>query len=238
MQGGGFVDPGVHEGQAAVVLGAAGEVGAAVVERLRAEGLKVAGLDVETGAGDLRLHVDPTDREALAAAVASVKRELGPISVLVTAPTRYDQAAAGEMSWPRWQELLQAHLGATTNAVAAVVPDMVTAGHGTVVIMSSWKALAGIAGEAYYAAAVGTLLSFTKGFSMEVAPAGVRVNCIAVGPTASESERDTSRDEAPACLPLGRCASLAEVSDTVAFLINDGDFYVGQVFEPSAGAVV
>jgi 2-hydroxycyclohexanecarboxyl-CoA dehydrogenase len=222
-----------------VVVGAAGAVGEAIVERLRTEGFTVAGLDGTMGAGDKQLVVDVTDRAALTAAVEEVRHDLGSISVLVVAPHKHDAAAIGEMARQRWQELLHAHLGATTNACAAVVPAMVEAGTGTVVIVSSWLALAGIPGEAYQAAAAGTLLSFSKGFAMEVAPAGVRVNCVAVGPAASEVEPEASlAGSGRVGLPLGRCASLEEVADTVAFLIRDGDFYVGQVFEPSAGAVV
>jgi 2-hydroxycyclohexanecarboxyl-CoA dehydrogenase len=227
------------DNKVAVVVGAAGAVGTAVVERLRVEGFAVAGMDGSVGAGDLKKAVDVTDRAALTAAVEEVRLDLGPASVLVVAPHQHDAAAIGEMTRDRWQKLLHAHLGAATNACAAVVPAMIEAGSGTVVIMSSWLALAGVPGEAYQAAASGTLLSFTKGFAMEVAPAGVRVNCIVVGPTAVEPEHvpGTAADGG-AGLPLGRGVTPEEVADTVAFLIKDGDFYVGQVFEPSAGAVV
>jgi 2-hydroxycyclohexanecarboxyl-CoA dehydrogenase len=230
---------GSPKSKVAVVVGAAGAVGKTIVERLHAEGLVVAGLDGAAAGGDRQWVVDVSDRAALAAAIDEVRRELGPVSVLVVAPHKHDAAAIGEMARDRWQELVHAHLGAATNACAAVVPAMVEAGSGTVVIMSSWLALAGIAGEAYQAAATGTLLSFTKGFAMEVAPAGVRVNCVAVGPTASEREQATATvGGGKVELPLGRCATMKEIADTVSFLIKDGDFYVGQVFEPSAGAVV
>jgi NAD(P)-dependent dehydrogenase (short-subunit alcohol dehydrogenase family) len=129
------------------------------------------------------------------------------------------------MSPDRWHRLLSAHLGVTTNACAAAVPGMVRAGHGTVVTISSWLALAGIAGESYYAAATGSILAFTKSFALEVASSGVRVNCIAVGPL-HETTRTTVHITAE------------EVADTVMFLVNDGDFFVGQVLSPAAGAVV
>ena len=228
----------LQENKVALVVGAAGIIGAAVAQRLRAEGLIVAGLDESAGADDGQWVAELTDRLALAAAVEDLRRSLGPVSILVVAPHKCDAAPIGEMDRPRWESLLRAHLGVATSSCAAVVPAMVDAGSGTVVIMSSWLALAGIPGEAYQAAATGTLLSFTKGFAMEVAPAGVRVNCVAVGPAESGSEQDLLQQGMGLSLPLGRRASPAEVAETVAFLINDGDFYVGQVFEPFAGAVV
>jgi NAD(P)-dependent dehydrogenase (short-subunit alcohol dehydrogenase family) len=209
----------------ALVTGSAGLVGRAIVARLRAEGFSVGGLDEEAGPADLAIAVDLTKRSATAAAAERVARELGPISVLVTAPELYDAAPFGAMSPDRWQRLLSAHLGATTNACAAVVPGMVRAGHGTVVTISSWLALAGIPGESYYAAATGSILAFTKSFALEVAPKGVRVNCIAVGPL-HESTKATVH------------VTPDEVADTVMFLVDDGDFFVGQVLTPAAGAVV
>ena len=190
----------------AVMAGASGAVAEAIRARLQAEGFTVA-------------PIDATDRVQAKASADRIARELGPISVLVTAPDHHDAAPFGEMSAPRWQRLLMAHLGTTVNACAAIGPSMVAARRGTIVTLSSWLALAGIAGEAYYAAATGSILAFTKSFAIEVAPHGVRVNCIAVG-------------------PLDRGVRPEDIAETVAFLINDGDFVVGQVLTPAAGAVV
>ncbi len=209
----------------ALVAGSGGRVGSTIVLRLRAEGFAVGGLDEEPGAADLAISVDLTDRAATAAAAARVAKDIGPIAVLVTAPEQYDSARFGEMSPERWQRLLMAHLGATTSAFAAVVPEMVQAGRGTVVTISSWLALAGLAGESYYAAATGSILAFTKSVALEVARSGVRVNCIAVGPL-----HETSRT------PVHITPD--DVADTVMFLVDDGDFFVGQVLTPAAGAVV
>lgn len=209
----------------ALVAGSAGRVGNAIVSRLQAEGFAVGGFDEEAGPADLAISVDLTNRAATTAAAERVAKELGPISVLVTAPEHYDAARFGEMSPDRWQRLLLAQLGVTTNACAATVPGMVRAGHGTVVTISSWLALAGLAGESYYAAATGSILAFTKSFALEVASSGVRVNCIAVGPL-HETTRTTEH------------VTPDDVADTVMFLVNDGDFFVGQVLTPAAGAVV
>lgn len=208
----------------ALVAGTAGVVPRAIVERLQAEGFLVGGLDREDAAGDLALSVDLTDRGQTIAAAERVTSELGAISVLVTAPALHDAAPFGEMEHDRWDRLLKTHLGGTVNACAAVVPAMVQAGSGTVVTLSSWLALAGVAGEAYYAAATGSILAFTKSFALEVAPKGVRVNCIAVGPLEATPPNTSVRP--------------GEIADTVVFLVNDGDHFVGQVLSAAAGAVV
>ncbi len=218
------MDTGESDTRVALVTGAGGVVARAIVERLQADGFRVAGLDDDAAAGDLAIAADVTDRDQVIAAAKRVTRELGPISVLVTAPYLYDAAPFGEMSAERWNRLLHTHLGGTTNACAAVVPDMVRAGRGTVVALSSWLAFAGIAGEAYQAAATGSILAFIKSVAVEVAPDGVRVNCIAVGPLDAK--------------PPSASVRPSEIADTVVFLVNDGDHFVGQVLEAAAGAVV
>ena len=208
----------------ALVTGTSGVVGGAIVERLRADGFLVGGLDDDVGAGDVSIAVDVTDRPAVVAAAERVTAELGPISVLVTAPYLYDAVPFGEMPAERWDRLLRTHLGGTTNACAAVVPDMVRAGRGIVVALSSWLAFAGVAGEAYQAAATGSILAFVKSFALEVAKQGVRVNCISVGPLDLRPPQVSVRPE--------------EVAETVMFLVIDGDHFVGQVLQAAAGAVV
>jgi 2-hydroxycyclohexanecarboxyl-CoA dehydrogenase len=221
----------------ALVTGAAGAVGAAVVARLQLEGFRVAGVDLQLCRADLPLIADVTDREDMKMAAEKASTELGPISVLVTTAAAYDAAPIGTILRERWRRLLAAHLGGTTNAIAAVVPGMVAEGRGTVVTTSSWLAFAGQAGEAYQAAATGTVVAFTKSFALEVAAGGVRVNCIAIGPLASDETAAAPAQCPPADLPL-RCITADEVADTVMFLVREGEFYVGQVFEPFAGAVV
>jgi 2-hydroxycyclohexanecarboxyl-CoA dehydrogenase len=211
-------------GRVAVVTGAGDVVASAIVERLRAGGFRVAGLDAQRAVGDLTIDVDLTDRSAIGEAAERVSRELGPVSVLVTVPRVHDAAPFGEMDAGRWDRLLGGYLAATANACRAIVPSMVSAGRGTVACLTSWKALAGIPGEAYEAAAAGSLLAFTKSFAVEVAPAGVRVNCIAVGPLEPHDGQDAVRPQ--------------DVAETVMFLVDDGEFFVGQVLSAAAGAVV
>jgi 2-hydroxycyclohexanecarboxyl-CoA dehydrogenase len=215
----------------ALVTGAAGAIGRAVVGRLQTEGYRVAGLDLHGEAGDLPLAADVTDRRQMKLAAGRVAAELGTISVLVTAHGHHAVAPFGSMPRDDWRRLLEVHLGGTVNACAAVVPGMVAAHHGAVVTLSLWLASSRGAGESYLAAATGTILAFTKSFSAEVATKGVRVNCIAMEPLEDEA---ATREE----LPTRRDVRPSDIADTVSFLLRDGDFFVGQVLCPAAGAVI
>jgi 2-hydroxycyclohexanecarboxyl-CoA dehydrogenase len=224
------------DGRVALVTGAGGIIGKAVVTRLQGEGWRVAGLDLDGAPGDLSLQTDVTDRDALCAAAQRVGGELGAIDLLVTAGNHYERAPMGELPPESWRRMLHVNLGGAVNAIAVVAPSMVERGQGTIVTTTSWLSLAGGGkGDAYYAASIGAVIAFTKSFSVEVAKYGVRVNCVAVGPT--EGTEGVSSPH-PEELPAGRLATPEDVAATVVFLADQGDFYVGQVFAPTAGAVM
>ena len=190
----------------AVVTDGGGDVGLAVVRRLQADGMKVAVLGREARGGDVALQLDVSDRGQMLSAAERVTRELGPPSVLVIAPQARASAPFGSMPTGQWESLLDAYLGGTASACAAFVPGMVQARRGCVITLAPSAAVEGVPGEAYPAAASGTILGFTKSFALEVARHGVRVNCITAG-----------------------AASPDEIADTIAFLVADGDFFIGQV---------
>lgn len=185
----------------ALVTGAAGMVGSAISRRLAAAGFSVA-------------TAKDADEGSIADAVSAAAAELGPIEVLVTGLGDVDPAEIAGLDGARWTRLLNSHLRAVTNACRAVLPEMVAARRGTVVTLVPRAALPGGApSRPYEAAAGGTIIGFTKSLAVEMAPHGIRVNCVVAQSSGT-----------------GRA-----VADTVAFLAREGDFYVGQVFTPSEG---
>lgn len=189
----------------AIVAGPPSPLRGAVEARLESDGFE--------------LHTLPGGpRRQITKEARLLAREFGPPSLLVTIPDHDDAAPFGDMPRERWHRLLISHLGLTVDACAAVVPDMVAAGRGTVVTISSWLALAGAPGQSYLAAASGGILAFTKSFALEVARRGVRVNGIAVG-------------------RIGHGVEPVDVAETVAFLHRDGDFFIGQVLRATGGSV-
>lgn len=223
------------------MTGAASGIGAEISARLSAAGHGVAGLDLRRSDTDLPLTADVSDRRAVRNAVDRVTDELGPVSVLVTVAGYYEMIPVGEITPGAWRRMLDVHLGGTYNACAAVLPGMLEAGGGTIVTISSELALGGGSEDAHYAAAKGAIIGFTKSLAVEVADRGVRVNCVAPGPTDTPLLESTSpwRDEEfLGTLPLRRLVRPDEVAEAVLFLVEEGSFFCGQVLSPNAGAVI
>lgn len=203
--------PPKNVGGVAFITGAAGAIGSAVARRLSKDGWKIAGLDLRRSSVELAFQVDVTDLAAMVGAVAETNRQLGPISLLVTAAGIFESASMGGISLDRWRRLLNVWLGGTRNACAAVLPQMIEAGQGTVITLSAGPGNS-TCFNSYYAAATGTITGFMKSLALEVAGFGICVNCIA--------------PEYP--------ADAEGVSATVAFLAEAGDYYIGQVFSSRA----
>jgi 2-hydroxycyclohexanecarboxyl-CoA dehydrogenase len=231
----------VHDRSIALVTGTASGIGAAVAARLAARGWSIAGLDLRESETDLPLVTDVADGGAVREAADRAVRELGPVSLLVTVAGHYEMLPVSEIGTDRWQRMLSVHLGGTRNACAAVLPAMLEAGRGTIITISSELALGGGSEDAHYAAAKGAIIGFTKSLAAEVAHTGVRVNCVAPGPTDTPllSPDSPWRDSAfLGTLPLRRLVSPEEVAETVLFLAEEGCYFCGQVLSPNAGAVI
>lgn len=229
------------ETRVALVTGAASGIGAQISARLAATGRKVAGLDLRESDTDLPLIADVSDRQAVQDAVDRVTNELGPISVLVTVAGYYEMVPVQEITSETWRCMLGVHLGGTYNLCTAVLPGMLEAGEGTVVTISSELALGGGSEDAHYAAAKGAIIGLTKSLAVEVASKGVRVNCVAPGPTDTALLEPTSpwRDrDFLQTLPLRRLVRPEEVAEAVLFLVEEGGFFCGQILSPNAGAVI
>ncbi len=224
-----------------MVTGAASGIGAEISARLSTTGHKVAGLDLRESETDLPLTADVSDRQAVQDAVDRVTNELGPVSMLVTVAGYYEMIPIQEITSETWRRMLDVHLGGTYNACAAVLPGMLETGGGTIVTISSELALGGGSEDAHYAAAKGAIIGFTKSLAVEVAGRGVRVNCVAPGPTDTPLLEPTSpwRDQGfLETLPLRRLVRPDEVAEAVLFLIEEGSYFYGQVLSPNAGAVI
>lgn len=225
----------------ALVTGAASGIGAAVVAGLRSAGWAVAGYDLRPSRADLSRQGDVTDPAAVAAAVAYVTSELGPIRALVTAAGYYEMVPFGQLTEDQWRRMLAVHLGGLVTAVRAALPGMLARGDGRIVAVSSELAIGGGDGDAHYAAAKGAIIGLVKSLAAEVAGTGVLVNSVAPGPTDTPLLEPDSPWREPgylATLPVGRLASPQEIAAAVRFVLEEGSFMVGEIVSVNSGAVI
>src|SRR5688572_12011548 len=184
--------PEEFENKVVLVTGGASGIGRGIVEAFAAEGAKVAfsyfssdgaARDVAKEGSALGLKSDLTKPKAARALVEKVKQKLGSIDILVVnAGGLIRRSTVLDCDLKLWNDCLTLNLTSAFLSCQAVLPDMMTARRGTIVIISSLAAHnGGGLKAAHYGAAKGGLLTFTKALAREVGPAGIRVNGVAPG---------------------------------------------------------
>jgi NAD(P)-dependent dehydrogenase (short-subunit alcohol dehydrogenase family) len=226
----------------ALVTGGASGIGAAVVAAMTGRGFTVGCLDL-TGSAPGAEHsvaVDVSDTKAVGDAVKQVRDELGPISAVVTAAGYYEMAPVAEIGVDAWRRMLRVHLGGLVNVARATLADLIEQ-RGALVAVASELAIGGGDGDAHYAAAKGAILGLVRSLAVEVAGRGVRVNCVAPGPTDTPllaADSPWRASDYLMTLPLRRLASPQEVARCVEYLVCDAAFSVGEVVNVNSGAVI
>lgn len=226
----------------ALVTGGASGIGAAVVDALAGRGFVIGCLDLRGSApnADHAVAVDVSESAAVADAVSEIRQTLGPISAVVTSAGYYEMAPVSDISTDAWRRMLGVHLGGLVNVARATLSDLV-AQRGALVAVSSELGVGGGADDAHYAAAKGAILGLVRSLAAEVAGDGVRVNCVAPGPTDTPLIAADSPWRAPdylATLPLRRLTFPREVARCVEYLVCDATFSVGDVVNVNSGAVI
>jgi NAD(P)-dependent dehydrogenase (short-subunit alcohol dehydrogenase family) len=205
----------VSEPRVAIVAGAHGELGRAVVESLVAVGWSVASYGEAPGAGTRVVRqLDLCDREAVANELGETAAELGAIGGLVVLPGPVERRELGQITPESWHHVLRSHLLVAANLAWGVLPGMVARGAGNIVTIGSDAALGAGGAGAHCAAASGAVLGFTKALAIELAKTGVQVNAIS------------------AELPVTRVSAVAA---TAAYLLHEQHFFLGQLLPATAG---
>jgi NAD(P)-dependent dehydrogenase (short-subunit alcohol dehydrogenase family) len=235
-------------GHVALVTGAASGIGAAIVARLQAEGARVAGLDVKSGAvSDHNLIADVRSTAALEAAVAEVAKALGAPDILVHAAAASFPGGIFDTDPQTFLNLYDVNVVGAVRLLQLCTPAMRSRG-GAVVVLSSINADYATPSLAAYAATKAALNNLVKTAALELAPSKIRVNAIAPAsidtPLLRESfERTANPDEARANNvarhPLGRLGNAEEVAELVLFLVSDrAQWITGSIYPIDGGAGV
>ena len=228
------------DGKSVLVTGAARGIGAAVAEAVVEEGGAVALLDIDPAGADTaaRLadrgvaHFFPCDLRSLEEverAVAGAEQALGGLDGLVNNAGVNAYFDAVTMTEDDWDSVFAIDLKAAWMLAKAALPALIER-RGAIVNVSSIQARLTIRGFFPYAAAKAGLEGLTRSLALEYAPAGVRVNAVAPGYTATrlveewldrQDDPAAARERVLATIPLGRIATPREIAHVVVFLLSD-----------------
>jgi acetoacetyl-CoA reductase len=195
-----------------------------------------------TGTGDasraFAVAGDVADPGAVEGVVAAVLEHFGKIDILVNNAGITRDRSLAKMSVEEWDAVMRTNLGSVFHTTMRVLPQMVQAGYGRIVNISSVIGLHGNFGQANYAAAKAGIIGFTKSAALEVARKGVTVNALAPGFIETEmiaAMPEEARSRILARIPMQRFGTPEEVAQAVHFLVTRGDYITGQVFEINGG---
>lgn len=241
----------------AVVTGGASGIGLAIAQRLARDGAKVAIFDLKAddaeaaaaaigadGGTAIAVAVDVADRAAIDRGVAEVHERFGPVTILVNNAGKDGFDRFLSITEESWNSLLQVNLTGTFHCCQAMLPDMVEAGWGRIVNISSSSTHGGQPFMSHYVASKSGVVGLTKCLALEFGSKGITVNTIPPGfidtPMLRAAERQgllgNTVDEHAARTPVRRPGKPEDIAAACAFLVSEEAGYItGQVLGVNGG---
>jgi 3-oxoacyl-[acyl-carrier protein] reductase len=228
------------KGKVALITGANGAIPRATAALFRSLGthLVLTDLDPEAlkafaaalpaaEARSLVARVDVTRRDEVDEAVAMAGREFGGIDILVTGAGLYVEQEVTAMSDEDWRLTLGVNLDGVFHACRAAMP--VIRHGGSIVNIASMAGHRGSVRHAHYAACKSAVLGFTRSIVHELAPRGIRANCVSPGIIATPMTEAIMASNGAALIaatPMKRFGTPEEVASVIAFLASDAAAFV------------
>ncbi|SDW32484.1 NAD(P)-dependent dehydrogenase, short-chain alcohol dehydrogenase family [Ruegeria halocynthiae] len=238
-------------GKTALVTGAAGGIGASLVQRLRAAGARVAVADRSVDGIDAEVHLpgdllDPTYADALPAKAAEA---LGSLDIVVNNAGVITRGAVTATSDDDWALSLGVNVEAPFRICRAAIPIMAAAGGGAIVNTASCWGLRPGPDHAIYCMTKAAIASLTQCMGQDHAHQGIRINAVCPNEVNTPMLRsgfakrgfdpDTAVAELGKSVPLGRIAEPADIADVILFLVSDAARYMcGALVEVNGGKPV
>jgi len=239
-------------GKVAIITGAAQGIGAATARKFAQEGAIVVLCDLkqdavgevvaacrEDGATAIGFGLDVANPAAVSDMVAEVVAQFGRVDILVNNAGITRDAKLQKMTTQQFDDVIDVNLRSVFHVTQAVVDGMVERGSGVILNASSVVGLYGNFGQTNYAAAKFGVIGFTKTWSRELGPKGIRVNAVAPGfietpilSTVPDEVLEKMRNQ----VPLRRLGKPEEIASIYAFLASpDASYINGAVIEASGG---
>jgi NAD(P)-dependent dehydrogenase (short-subunit alcohol dehydrogenase family) len=226
----------------AVVTGGGSGIGRAIVARLRADGLNVATLDLNPSDDEFGFTADVTDRAQVDAALDGIREKLGPVTVLVNSAGLEKFKRFTDLEFADWQRVIDVNLNGVFHCIQAVLPDMLEAGWGRIVNISSSSTHSGQPYMSPYVAAKSAVNGLTKSLALEYGPAGITVNAVPPGfidtPMLRKSEERgyLKVQQSIDATPVRRIGRPEDIAAACAFLISEEAGYItGQILGVNGG---
>lgn len=203
-----------------------------LVAMLRAEGHKA-----------VAVQADVADQLAITTAIRRAEAELGgPISLLVNNAGIAEQHLFQHITTEFWHRVYAVNVNGAFHTIQAVLPRMIHEKEGCIINISSMWGLRGASCEVAYSSTKGALIAMTRSLALEVAPSGIRVNCVAPGVINTDMVQVLGQDtlqELAQMTPVGRLGTAEDIAHAVAFLASDkASFITGQILTADGGFVV
>ncbi len=243
------------EGKVAVVTGGSRGVGRAVCLAFAREGASVV-VNYATrpdAAEEVVREIEKLGQKAVSVGadvatwvgaervVKAAIENFGKIDILVNNAGFTRPAMLHKMTEEDWQAVIDIHLKAPWLCIKAAFPYMTEQKSGSIINVASVAGVVGTVGQINYSAAKGGVIALTKSAARELAPYGIRVNCVVLGIVETEMSEKIRTDPKlvevyKRRILLGRFASPEEVTEAFVFLASDGASYItGQVVMVDGG---
>jgi 3-oxoacyl-[acyl-carrier protein] reductase len=240
-------------GQVALVTGGVRRIGRSIALTLAREGAAIAVnakssrdeadetvREIEALGGTAGVFMgDVSDEAEVARMVADVTVALGPVDILINNAAIRRDGIFTTMSLADWRLIMSVVLDGAFLCSRAVIPGMVSKGHGTIINIGGLTAHTGAAGRAHVSAAKAGLVGLTKALAVEFGGNGITVNCVAPGRIGGPRSASSGKGGA---IPggghplVGREGDPEDVAATVKLLCGPGGRYItGQTIHVSGG---
>jgi len=226
-----------------LVTGGSRGIGLACARAFVADGHRVAVTFSSTPVdepGVLAVKCDVTDLHQVEAALATVEDQLGPVEVLVANAGITRDGLLVRMSEDDFATVIATNLTATWRLAKLVVPKMMKARWGRVIVVSSVGAYMGAPGQSNYAASKAGLIGLTRSIAREYGPRGITANVVTPGPIDTDmlaTMPDDKRALLGAQVPVGRIGEPAEVAAAVTFLASESAAFITGAVVPVDGGI-